>query len=105
MISRKRAVLCLALLAAAAIATAPLFGQAFYGSVVGTITDQSGGALSGAAVTLTNVATGEQRQARSSAGGDYQFLNLVPGTYRVEVEQSGFKKATRENVPTAVCVF
>src|SRR5438045_263872 len=31
-----------------------LYGQAFYGSVVGTISDQSGGTLSGASVTLTN---------------------------------------------------
>ena len=77
-----------------------LYGQAFYGSVVGTVTDQSGGALSGAAVTLTNVANGERRQTKSGAGGDYQFLNLVPGTYRVEVEQTGFKKATREECPS-----
>ena len=103
MINTKPSVLCFALLAAAvAIANTPLFGQAFYGSVVGTITDQSAGALAGAAVTLTNVATGERRQAQSGAAGDYQFLNLVPGTYRVEVEQSGFKKATRENVEVNV---
>ena len=79
-----------------------LYGQAFYGSVVGTITDQSGGALSGAAVTLTNVASGERRQTKSGAGGDYRFLNLVPGTYRLEVEQTGFKKATREEVQVTV---
>ena len=69
----------------AAISTFPGFGQAFYGSVVGTVTDPSGGALTGAAVTLTNVGTGERRQALSGSGGDYQFLNLVPGAYRVQV--------------------
>ena len=88
--------------ALAAISAIPGFGQAFYGSVVGTVTDPSGGALTGAAVTLTNAGTGERRQALSGSGGDYQFLNLVPGAYRVQVEQSGFKRATRENLEVNV---
>lgn len=86
----------------ALITNAPLAGQAFYGSVVGTITDQSGGAVTGATVTLANVGTGERRQAQSGTAGDYVFLNLVPATYRVEVEQTGFKKATRENIQVTV---
>jgi hypothetical protein len=90
------------ILTLAAVSITPLFGQAIYGSVVGTITDQSGAALRGATVTLTNTATGERHQAQSGAGGEYQFLNLVPGAYRVEVEQSGFKKATRENIEVTV---
>src|SRR5579871_740038 len=85
-----------------AISTVSLFGQAFYGSVVGVITDQSGGALHGATVTLTNVGTGESHQTQSRTGGDYQFLNLVPGVYRVDVEQTGFKKASRESVEVTV---
>uniref|UniRef100_Q026X8 Cna B domain protein n=1 Tax=Solibacter usitatus (strain Ellin6076) TaxID=234267 RepID=Q026X8_SOLUE len=84
--------------ALAAIAAAPGFSQAFYGSVVGTVTDPSGGALTGAAVTLTNAGTGERRQTLSGSGGDYQFLNLVPGTYRVQVERTGFKRAAHENL-------
>src|SRR5689334_9558079 len=79
-----------------------LYGQAFYGSIVGTITDQSGGAVHGAVVVLTNTGTGERHQAVSGAGGEYQFLNLVPGTYRVEAQQSGFKKATRDNIEVTV---
>ena len=53
-------------------------------------------------VILTNTGTGERRQTQSGAGGDYQFLNLVPGIYRVQVEQGGFKRATRENVEVNV---
>ena len=82
------------LLAVVAVATAPLFSQAFYASVVGILTDLSGGALSGGVVTLTNLATGERRQAQSGTSGDYQFLNLVPGKYCVEVEQKGFISGT-----------
>jgi hypothetical protein len=80
----------------------PLFGQAFYGSVVGTIADPSGASVSGATVTLTNAATGEKRDTRSGAGGEYQFLNLVPGNYKVQAEQTGFKKAARESVEVTV---
>jgi len=90
------------LLTLAVVSITPLMGQTIYGSVVGTITDQSGAALGGATVTLTNTRTGERHQVQSGRGGDYQFLNLVPGTYRVEVEQSGFKKATREDIEVTV---
>ena len=98
--TRRFSAIYLALLAA--LANAPLFGQAFYGSVVGTVTDQSGASLRGASVSLANAGTGERHQTQSGVGGDYQFLNLVPGMYRVEVEQSGFKKATRDNVEVTV---
>ena len=51
--------------AVAVLSNVPLFSQAFYGSVVGTITDQSGAALRGATVTLTNSGTGESHQTQS----------------------------------------
>jgi len=95
--------LLLSLALAVALILAPsVDGQQFYGSVVGTITDQLGGALVGASVTLTNTATGEVRQAKTGAAGDYQFANLIPGLYRVEVEQAGFKRATRDNIQVTV---
>ncbi len=90
------------ILAVIPILAVTLYSQAFYGSIVGTITDASGGALKSAVVVLTNIETGERHQTSAGAGGDYQFLNLVPGTYRVEVEQAGFKKATRDNIDVTV---
>jgi hypothetical protein len=84
------------------VLTAQLLGQAFYGSVVGTVTDQSGAALRGAQVTLTNTGTDERRQGQTDGEGGYQFLNLVPGTYRVTLEQAGFKRATRDQVQVSV---
>lgn len=89
-------------LVAVPILTLTLNSQSFYGSVLGTITDPSGGTLRGATVVLTNAGTGGRRQVSSGASGDYQFLNLVPGTYRVQVELAGFKKATRESVEVSV---
>src|SRR5579871_2216905 len=84
------------------ILTTPIFGQAFYGSIVGTVTDQSSSAVRGATVTLTNVGTDERHQTQTGGEGGYQFLNLIPGIYKVDVEQSGFKRATREQVEVTV---
>ena len=86
--------------AAAAIATAPLFSQAFYGSIVGTVTDQSSAAVHGATVTLTNLGTAERHQTVTGAVGDYQFLNLVPGNYewtwnrRLQASHGGIVEVT-----------
>ncbi len=79
-----------------------LYGQSFYGSVVGTVTDQSGAALRSAAVTLTNTATGVRNQTQAGGSGEYQFLNLLPGPYRVDVEQAGFKKTSSSNIEVTV---
>lgn len=101
-ITNSRVLLFTSFAVAIAIASGPLFAQAIYGTLVGTITDPSSAALRGARVTLTNVRTGERHETMSGPGGDYQFLNLVPGMYRVDAEQAGFKKATRENVEVTV---
>jgi hypothetical protein len=90
------------LLASIAALNVRLLGQNILGSIVGTIVDASGGSIVGAKVAVTNTGTGERRVGQSRVGGDYEFLNLVPGVYRVEVEQSGFKKATRENVEVTI---
>ena len=68
-------------IAVVAIATAPLFSQAFYGSVVGTVIDSSGGALSGGVATLTNVATCERRQ-KATRGS---VKETVSGTIRADI--------------------
>jgi hypothetical protein len=80
----------------------PLFGQAFYGSIVGTVTDPSSAALKGATVTLINLGTQERRQGATDGEGSYSFLNLVPASYRVGVELAGFKRATQDQVQVTV---
>src|SRR6202045_3378913 len=75
-----------------------LSAQTSYGSVAGTVTDASGASIVDAEVTITNVASGEKRVQPTSSDGYYNFVNLVPGTYRVEVEKSGFKRAAHSDV-------
>jgi hypothetical protein len=68
------------------------------GSVVGTVTDASGGSFPSAPVALINAATSERRAAQTDANGNYQFVSLVPGRYRVEIQKDGFKRFTSDVV-------
>src|SRR5215475_5969804 len=85
-----------------ALSIGPLWGQAFYGSIVGTVNDSSGAALSSTTVALTNIATGDRRAVVTATDGSYRFVNLAPGTYRIEIEHPGFKRYTREQIDVSV---
>ena len=61
------------------------------GSLVGTVTDNAGAVLPGARVTLTNLATNESQSALSNGYGNFQFLQLLPGNYKVVAEHPGFQ--------------
>src|ERR1700693_851566 len=66
--------------------------------IQGTILDSQGNTVEGANVTLVNQETGKTSQIASNASGVYNFLGLPPGRYRLDVELTGFKKKTIENV-------
>jgi Carboxypeptidase regulatory-like domain/TonB dependent receptor len=72
------------------------------GAVTGTITDQSGGAVAGAAVKLTNAATGEVYQFTSRQNGSYLAPLLAPGDYQIEVSKTGFKTMVRTGIRVVV---
>src|SRR5262249_48028223 len=82
--------------------TATAFGQTFYGSIVGTVADASGGAVPAATVTLLNLGTADRRTMASDETGNYQFVNLVPGQYRIEVEKPGFRRFSRDPITVEV---
>src|SRR5437899_11884265 len=69
--------------------------QNVYGKMAGTVTDASGAAIDDATVTLTNLGTSEKHSMQSSASREYTFVNILPGSYRIEGEKSGFKKVNR----------
>jgi hypothetical protein len=73
-------------------------GQILYGSLVGTVTDQSGAVVPGAQVTATDVLTGQVRQDTSDASGRYNIANVQPGTYRITVGAKGFKNFEQTNI-------
>jgi hypothetical protein len=72
--------------------------QSTFGSVVGNVSDASGAAVSNTEVTLTNLGTNEKRKETTNADGLYQFVNVVPGQYSVEVQKTGFKRSRRSPV-------
>jgi Carboxypeptidase regulatory-like domain len=72
--------------------------QVLYGSLVGTVTDQSGAVVPGAQITATEVQTGQTRQDTADSSGRYSVVNLLPGTYNITVDAKGFKKFQQQNL-------
>ena len=64
----------------------------------GTIVDQSGGAMPGVTVTVTNLATNLTRTTASDDRGRYTVAALPPGTYRLTADITGFVTETRDQV-------
>jgi len=83
---------------ASAISATPSFSQNVYGTIAGTVTDPSGAAITTASVTLTNLDTNIKHAIETDASGNYTFVNILPGRYKVEVEKSGFKKVVRQPI-------
>src|SRR5215831_10896353 len=76
----------------------PASAQAVFGSLVGNVTDSSGGTIAGAAVKIILTQTNESRAAMTNSVGDYTFSTLTPGTYTVEVTKEGFRAFSAGNV-------
>jgi hypothetical protein len=70
--------------------------QSTFGSIAGTVVDQSGGVMPGVTVLVTNTATGTARSTATGNEGDYQVPNLDAGLYVVEFRLDGFATVTRE---------
>src|SRR5258708_28469076 len=76
----------------------PLFSQGNFGRILGTITDQTGAAIPGATVSVIDTQRGLARTLTTDQAGEYNAPTLIPGTYTVRVEATGFKKLDRENI-------
>jgi len=72
--------------------------QIYYGTITGTVTDSTGAAISGAAISVKNVGTGATYTTTSSDAGVYSVAQLPIGVYEVRVSQKGFKEFVATNV-------
>jgi len=99
-LTHRSSALWLTALALIVLVSAPAFPQSTSGRIVGRIADPTGALLAGVKITLVNEATAASRSIQTSASGDYNFVEVAPGSYRVEFELAGFKK----NVQTGVLV-
>jgi len=75
-----------------------LFGQGSTGQIAGSVTDSSGGNVSAATVTITDVARGVSKTLTTDESAEYVATGLEPGTYKVRVEAKGFKVFERQNI-------
>jgi hypothetical protein len=89
-------IVALALLSPLALA------QSTAGRVLGSVTDQSGAAVPGASIVVTDTQRGTSRNLVTDASGDYVAADLTPGTYKIHVEAKGFKSAERPSVTIEV---
>ena len=72
------------------------------GTINGTVTDQSGAAVPGAMVTVTDAERGTARQLTTDAAGAYAAPNLIPGTYNIRAEFQGFRTFERAGIVLSV---
>src|SRR5712691_2735428 len=92
-VMRKQAILAWAVLCCLAflLCTSTASGQAVYGSIIGTVTDPQGNAVAGAKVTVTSVTKNTIEETTSNESGNFSVIHLIPDTYKVKIEASGFK--------------
>src|SRR6266496_5922780 len=85
-----------------AFAALPLGAQQFYGTITGTVSDPSGAVVPNASVKVTNVDTNVTSTLKTNRAGVYVANSLIVGTYRVEAEAAGFKKAVADRITLEV---
>ena len=86
------------ILALALVCAFPLVSWAQDTTMSGTVTDSTGAVMVGANVTVTNPATSFTSKTLTSATGTYYVPYLAPGTYRLTVEQTGFKRTVSDGI-------
>ncbi|MGD0790990.1 MAG: TonB-dependent receptor [Terriglobales bacterium] len=79
-----------------------MFSQTTTGRILGTISDQSGANVAGAAVVVTDVQRGTTRAVAADDSGNYVAPQLQPGVYKVRAEAKGFKTVDRVNIVVEV---
>ena len=80
------------------LANGRAYPQGSTGRILGVVTDQSGGFVANARVTITDVARGVSETLTTDSDGAYVAINLLPGTYTVRAEYKGFKNFERKNI-------
>src|ERR1700727_628397 len=85
-------------IAVSLVLAATLFGQAYFGTVTGELTDPSGAVVQGAKVVLTDQQKGFTFHRTSDANGRYLFRSVPPGVYSLAAELKGFEKVVKPNI-------
>ena len=84
------------------LVTPRMQAQEARGQILGRVTDPSGAVVVGAHVSTINAATNVETATTTNETGDYVLPLLIPGTYNVSVEMTGFRKSVQDGVPVRV---
>jgi hypothetical protein len=84
------------------ILSTPAYSQVVGGTLSGTITDASGGAIPNATVSIKNMATGVTTNVTTNAQGIYNAPNLLPGSYQATASAEGFDTKSVSDIVLAV---
>ena len=79
-------------------AIVPVNGQSPNGTISGVVIDPSGATIVGAEILIANDATGVQYPGKTNGDGFYLVSNLPPGTYRLQVSNTGFKTIIKPDI-------
>ncbi len=74
------------------------FAQVSTTALRGTVADPAAAVISGAQITLANPAAGFSRSTTTNGHGEYQFLQVPPGTYNLSAAAAGFTTSRKEDV-------
>jgi hypothetical protein len=77
------------------------FGQAVYGSIIGTVTDPSGAAVPNAKVAVTSQTKNTVTETTTNASGNYSVSHLIPDVYSIRIEGQGFKVLQFKDIPVS----
>jgi len=72
------------------------------GDISGIVTDSTGAAVPGAAVTVLNIATGVSKEYVTNDAGVYDTGSIVAGTYKLTFAKSGFATLVRSSITVIV---
>lgn len=92
------------LLAALAVlfASVTVFGQTTSATLSGVVRDPSGAVVPDVKISVKNTQTGLVRDTTSDMEGRYNFTNLLPGTYDLTAERTGFKTIVRSGMVLSI---
>src|SRR5262249_37233138 len=79
-----------------------VWGQVPTAGITGAVSDVSNAVISGATISVTNLATNAQRVLTTNSSGIYNAASLPPGTYSVKVSVTGFRSESRNNLELQV---
>src|SRR5205823_11063622 len=79
--------------------SAPALAQVTTGTIVGTVTDESGAVLPGVTATLQGAGVAGQPTTVTGSDGAYRFPSLPPGEYSLTFTLQGFSTVRREKIP------